>query len=342
MSEDLCVIAVAHGVSLDFYDLSLADLQPELRRSLRLLTCTRFDSAVIELQFSPHTSGLLVCGTGAGSLCLLRLRRTPPPMERLFSHILRQLALGASMTRTPLACVFRFHPIREGLAAVCCGGEARLVEVGVGGVLSAPSPLELSGVDAASKEARTLEWCGELLATGGGDGRVTVWQLIATSTTQGAQMRTSPLLTLAPSAGARLAAVCCLRWVSLADDDAKDPRGALCCGHADGTFRVWDLYRGPSGDGVSANQNTCLPAAPLAGATELNLISGPLQLEEGTNEAQGAVGSGAPPTASPAESLAASRTSSLLSSHFSAPQQRWLLCAAVGSSSVFGAFVRCT
>lgn len=134
VSEELFVIAIAHGLSVDLYDMDLSDLHPELRRSLRLLTCTRFDSTVVEIQMSPHDPSLLACGTSSGCLCLLRLRRTPPPMERLLSHILYQIRLTRGKQLPPRLPWPHYYPHSLSFSGVCrpglrngpCSGHAAL------------------------------------------------------------------------------------------------------------------------------------------------------------------------------------------------------------------------
>ena len=321
VSERLGLVAVASGPAIDFYDLELVSPQPGLR-SCQFLgrhpsSNRPLESDACELAFDPHDSGLLVAGTCSSAVVLMRLRRLAPAQLDQPGTVMAQRTLSKELAPADGAAVeaLRFHPSQPGVFAAVCAGRVFLLQHGPGILASAEV--------CAAGPARSVEWCGDLLARGGANGRVTVWSVHANlldPSSPALQLAASSDLVceLAPPRAASdaatpaAAAVTALRWVRLASVGAgaasSTAVGMLCCAHANALLRTWSF----TADGqVALASQLPSPVGSLVGT-----ITEALEVADGGAEAEAeAGGEGATP--------------------FRAAGMRHLLCGAPAGDTVF-------
>ena len=283
VSESMQVILVAKGHAIDCFDLQVSFL------------CTaRLPSPAVELRFSPHDSSLLVVGTAAGDLLLMRLRRAPADGQLVLFHILQQRSVrpdAAPLTAAAPADVVRFHPSRDDLLAVVCSGQVRLLSHGLG--MLALSPPCCVGDDGPT--ATTITWCGSLLAVGRASGAVHLWRVdvpqrsdaragLALELSLGAQTLVSvlPAPPTRSSDSSGSSGVRCLRWMpSEIEGEAEGSAGVLLVGDEPSRLRAFLLPSAwaTSADGVNGAQVLAnLPTGPLPGASALAHVSESLTL----------------------------------------------------------------
>ncbi len=346
VSEQLRLVAVANSLRVDLYDLEVLTPEPGLR-SCRFVTSVRVleAGAVVEVAFDPHDPELLVAGTSDGSVVLVRVRRLASPVDGIrpaIAHKVLSKRLCDEGAGGPAGGVgsIRFHPKQPGIFAALYSGRVMLLQYGVG-------VLAQAACCTSACAYRAISWCGDFLACGADDGRVTVWSVrprngdpaspalrlevdsetVCILDAPGADAPdTDADADAAPSVAGAAPSVTALQWAQVGCGDEGGPEaplGVLFCAHtnaprANAILRAWSVH---ASGRWQLEATLPSPVGAIIGSISAPLLS---------HELPAAAHSASEPHGEPT-----SQEGLLGTTPFDASCRRWVMCASPGEQAVF-------